>query len=108
MRTRQPDLSTALSSPLDNLSQPRGPPPPAIPGHTEQTDGTAWMAMFCLNMLEIAMILAAEDPSYEPMTVKFAEHFAYISTAIYTNGLWDEEEGFFYDLLAADDGRRFP
>src|SRR5438067_5257261 len=93
---------------LDNIGPIDRSAPPPIPGHIEQTDGTAWMAMFCLNMLEIAMILAAEDPSYEPMTVKFAEHFAYISTAIYTNGLWDEEEGFFYDLLAADDGRRFP
>ena len=93
---------------LDNIGPIDRSAPPPIPGHIEQTDGTAWMAMFCLNMLEIATILAAQDPSYEPMTIKFAEHFAYISTAIYTNGLWDEDEGFFYDVLAADDGRRFP
>ena len=93
---------------LDNIGPIDRSAPTPIPGHIEQTDGTAWMAMFCLNMLEIAMILAAHDPAYEPMTIKFAEHFAYISTAIYTNGLWDEDDGFFYDVLAADDGRRFP
>jgi hypothetical protein len=93
---------------LDNIGPIDRSAPPPVPGHIEQTDGTAWMAMFCLNLLEIAMILAAHDPAYEPMTIKFAEHFAYISTAIYTNGLWDEDEGFFYDVLAADDGRRFP
>jgi len=93
---------------LDNIGPIDRSAPTPVPGHIEQIDGTAWMAMFCLNMLEIAMLLAAEDTSYEPMTVKFMEHFAYISTAIYTNGLWDDTDGFFYDLLAADDGRRFP
>ena len=77
----------------------------ALPGdvHLEQSDGTAWMAMFCLNMLEIALVLAQRDPTYEDMCTKFFEHFTYIATAMNDQGLWNEEDGFYYDLLHRHD-----
>ncbi len=73
-------------------------------GTLEQSDGTSWMAMFCLNLLAIALELARHDPTYQDVAVKFAEHFVYIAhamTDIGTDGveLWDEEDGFFYDVL---------
>ncbi len=68
----------------------------------EQSDGTAWMAKFCLNMLEMALRLANRDRSYEDLTLKFFEHFAYIAAAM--DELWDEEDGFFYDRLRRSDG----
>jgi len=78
-----------------------------------QADGTSWMAMYCLNMLAIALQLASEDPVYEDVASKFWEHFVYIAYAIQRpdapeNGLWDEEDGFFYDNLHSPDGRNFP
>ncbi len=78
----------------------------ALPGgaRLEQSDGTAWMAMYCLNMLEIALRLAHHDRSYEDVAVKFAEHFAYIASAANTKGLWDEADGFYYDVLRLPDG----
>jgi hypothetical protein len=78
-----------------------------VDGILEQADGTAWMAMYCLNMLEIALVLAQEDPVYEDMAVKFFEHFSYIGQAMYDQCLWDEEDGFFYDVLAVG-GERLP
>ena len=72
----------------------------------EQSDGTAWMAKFCLNMLEIALRLANHDRSYEDIALKFFEHFASIATAM--NELWDEQDGFFYDRLRAPDGSSVP
>jgi hypothetical protein len=77
-----------------------------IKGVLEQSDGTAWMAMYSLNLLEIALVLAERDPAYQDVAVKFFEHFALISTAIYDKGLWDERDGFFYDVLSAEDGRQ--
>jgi len=77
-------------------------------GYLEQADGTAWMALFCLNMLEISAELAVHDPAFEPMVIKFAEHFLWIATAINkagADGLWDEEDGFYYDMLRFPDGR---
>lgn len=74
----------------------------------EQSDGTAWMAMYCLNMLKIALLLANQDSSYEDIASKFFEHFLYITHAINHHagsGLWDEEDGFYYDHLRASDGR---
>jgi hypothetical protein len=73
-------------------------------GHLEQADGTAWMAMYCLNMLTIALELAHHKPAYEDVATKFFEHFVYIANAFYEPGdghlsLWDEEDGFFYDNL---------
>jgi hypothetical protein len=75
-----------------------------VAGLLEQADGTAWMAMYCLNMLEIALVLAQQDPVYEDMAVKFLEHFAYIAQAIYDQCLWNEEDGFFYDVLSTGEG----
>ncbi len=72
----------------------------------EQSDGTAWMAKFCLNMLEMALRLANHDRSYGAVALKFFEHFASIGTAM--NELWDEADGFFYDRLRKPDGSIVP
>jgi hypothetical protein len=69
----------------------------------EQSDATAWMAKYCLNMLEIALVLANHDSAYEDVALKFFEHFAAIASAM--DGLWDEEDGFFYDRLRKPDGK---
>ena len=79
-----------------------------VAGHLEQSDGTAWMAMFCLDMLELSLLLAQHDRTYEEMAVKFFEHFTYIATAMNEMGLWDEGEGFYYDVLHLGDGRKLP
>ena len=76
----------------------------------EQADGTAWMAMYCQNMLQIAIELALHNPIYEKQAIKFYEHTLWIAHAIQQkgpteNGLWDEEDGFFYDRLRLPDGR---
>lgn len=70
--------------------------------YLEQADGTAWMAMYCLTMLNISLELANSNPVYEDMASKFFEHFVFIADAINQfggNGLWDEEDGFYYDRL---------
>jgi hypothetical protein len=82
--------------------------PPGI--SLEQADGTAWMAMYCQNMLEMAIELARNNPIYEEQAIKFFEHFLWIAHAIQrsgpeNDGLWDEEDGFFYDLLRLPDGK---
>ena len=81
-------------------------------GHIEQSDGTSWMAMYTLNMLAIAMELADGDPSYEDIASKFWEHFLYIANAMSDRGgalgLWDEADGFFYDVLHTTNGDRIP
>jgi hypothetical protein len=82
-------------------------------GHIEQSDGTSWMAMYCLNMLAIAIELAGEDPAYEDVASKFWEHFLYIAHAMNHLGdersrLWNEEDGFYYDVLSLPDGTGFP
>ena len=75
----------------------------------EQADGTGWMALYCLSMLEIAIVLAEHDPAYEDVAVKFFEHFAMIAEAINDRGLWDEDDGFYYDQRApAADGAAWP
>jgi hypothetical protein len=78
-------------------------------GTIEQADGTSWMAMFCLDMLTIALELALEDHVYEEMACKFFEHFVYISAAMDRIGdnedeLWDEDDGFFYDVVRLPGG----
>jgi hypothetical protein len=76
-------------------------------GHLEQADGTAWMALFCQNMLEISVELAAHDPFFEAMAVKFGDHFLWIAHALNqvgSGGMWDEEDGFYYDVLRLPDG----
>jgi mannosylglycerate hydrolase MGH1-like protein/glycosyl hydrolase family 63 len=80
-----------------NASLPTG-------GHIQQSDGTSWMGMFCLNMLTIALELALEDPAYEDIALKFFEHFLYIADAMNNIAgegisLWNEEDEFFYDVL---------
>ncbi|CAN5407049.1 glucosidase [soil metagenome] len=82
-------------------------------GLLEQSDGTSWMAMFCLNMLAIAMELAKEDKVYEDVASKFFEHFVYISDAMNNVGdenteLWNERDGFYYDVLHLPDERNIP
>jgi hypothetical protein len=75
-------------------------------GHLEQADGTAWMAFFCLNMFRMAMELAQENPVYEDMASKYFEHFVSITDAMNClggHGLWDEEDGFYYDQIHVDD-----
>ncbi|MDM7916913.1 MAG: glucosidase, partial [Candidatus Eisenbacteria bacterium] len=79
-------------------------------GTLEQADGTAWMALYALNLFEIALELAAEDRGYQEIAGKFYEHFLYIAAAMDRMGenqdeLWDEEDGFYYDLLRFPDGR---
>jgi hypothetical protein len=77
-------------------------------GTLEQSDGTAWMAMYCLDLLDMALILAEHDPTYEDVATKFFEHFAHIATAERNQGLWDEQDGFFYDQLRLPNGTRVP
>jgi hypothetical protein len=77
-------------------------------GRLEQADGTAWMAKYCLDMLEIALVLAQHDAAYEDVATKFFEHFAYIARAIHDRGLWDDGDGFYYDVLQVDGGGRIP
>ena len=87
-------------------------------GHLEQADGTGWMAMYSLNLLAIAMELAKEDPAYEDVASKFWEHFLFIANAINRLGhleerktgigMWNEEDGFFYDVLHTPEGGMEP
>jgi hypothetical protein len=79
-----------------------------VQGRLEQSDGSAWMGMYCLTMLEIALVLAMHDAAYEDMATKFLEHFALIARAIHERGLWDEEDGFYYDVLQIAGGDRQP
>ncbi|TMC50623.1 MAG: glucosidase [Chloroflexi bacterium] len=74
-------------------------------GRLLQADATAWMAMYCLDMLKIALTLARHDRTYEDVATKFFEHFAYIALAITTQGIWDEQDGLFYDVLETAGGR---
>ena len=76
-------------------------------GHLEQADGTAWMLFFSQNMLEISVELASRDPFFEDMAVKFADHLLLIAHAMNqtgSGGMWDEEDGFYYDVLHLPDG----
>ena len=92
---------------LDNIGVFDRSAPLPTGGHLEQADGTAWVSLFCQNMLEIGIELAAHDPAYEDMAVKFAEHFLWIAQAMNQmgpQGMWDEEDGFYYDVLRFPDG----
>lgn len=82
-------------------------------GHLEQADGTSWMAMYSLNMLDMALEIAQEDATFEDVATKFFEHFVYIAESLNRmgedwTGAWDEKEGFFYDILANPDGSYIP
>jgi hypothetical protein len=93
---------------LDNIGVFDRSAPLPTGGYLEQADGTAWMALFCQNMLEIAAELALTDPEYADMAVKFTEHFLWIASSMIhlgqDTGMWDEEDGFFYDVLRLPDG----
>ena len=94
---------------LDNIGVFDRSAPLPTGGHLEQSDGTSWMGMYCLNMLAIALELAKEDPAYEDVASKFFEHFVHIAHAMNKFGdegvsLWDEEDGFYYDLLQLPNG----
>ena len=97
---------------LDNIGVFDRSAPLPTGGHIEQADGTAWMGMYCLNMLAMALELARTRPAYEDMATKFFEHFLYIAEAINSRygdqGLWHEEDGFFYDVIHCPDGRYIP
>ncbi|HEX9156301.1 MAG TPA: glucosidase, partial [Nitrospira sp.] len=92
---------------LDNIGVFDRSAPLPTGGHLEQADGTAWMALFSQNMMELAVELTGHDPTYEDMVTKFLEHFLYIAGAMNNpgpGGMWDEEDGFYYDLLRLPDG----
>ena len=94
---------------LDNIGVFDRSAPLPTGGHLDQADGTAWMAFYCQNMLEIALILTEYDPMYEDIAFRFLEHFLWITYAMDRIGehhdeMWDTQDGFFYDLLHFPDG----
>jgi hypothetical protein len=98
---------------LDNIGVFDRSAPLPTGGFIEQADGTGWMAMYCLNLLAIAMELASEDSSYEDVASKFWEHFLYIANAINHlsgdgEGMWNHEDGFYYDVLHLPNDGRIP
>ncbi len=98
---------------LDNIGVFDRSAPLDVGDHVNQADGTAWMAMFSLNMMRIALELALHNHVYEDIATKFFEHFLYIAKAMTSMGhggvgLWDEEDTFFYDVLSVDAGRQIP
>jgi hypothetical protein len=94
---------------LDNIGVFDRSAPLPTGGYLEQADGTAWMALYCQNMLEIATELAHTDSDYAEMALKFVEHFLWIASSMAhvgnDTGMWDDEDGFFYDVLRLPDGR---
>ncbi len=98
---------------LDNIGVFDRSAPLPTGGHIEQADGTGWMAMYSLNLLAIALELAKEDPAYEDVASKFWEHFLYIAHAMNNMGhegtsMWNEADGFFYDILHTPQDGRVP
>jgi len=98
---------------LDNIGVFDRSAPLPMGGHIEQSDGTSWMGMYCLNMLQIALELAQDNSVYQDVASKFFEHFVYICRAMHNVGddgidLWDPHDGFYYDVLHLPDGRHFP
>lgn len=94
---------------LDNISVIDRSKPCPLGGHIEQSDGTGWMGFFSLMMMRIALELAKDDSTYEGMATTFFEHFAYIAKAMQTSearlvNMWDEDDGFFYDVVSHPDG----
>ena len=92
---------------LDNIGVFDRSAPLPTGGHLEQADGTAWMALFSQNMAELAVELAAHDSMYDDMAAKFFEHFLWIAAGMNgagRDGMWDEKDGFYYDLLRLPDG----
>ena len=98
---------------LDNIGVFDRSAPLPTGGYIEQSDGTSWMAMYTLNLLAIALELSKEDRAYEDVASKFWEHFIHIAHAMSHRGhngtgLWNEEDGFFYDVLRLPDGNYLP
>jgi hypothetical protein len=93
---------------LDNIGVFDRSQPLPTGGHLEQADGTSWMAMYCLNLLTIALELACDEPEYEDVASKFWEHWVHIARAMNSLGLWDEQDGFFHDLLHLPGGEAVP
>ncbi|NER35664.1 MAG: glucosidase [Oscillatoria sp. SIO1A7] len=97
---------------LDNIGVFDRSSPLPTGGNLQQADGTSWMGMFCLNMLAISLELALDNPVYEDIASKFFEHFLYIADAMNRIGavtnLWDEEDGFYYDVLYLPNGENIP
>jgi len=96
---------------LDNIGVFDRSKPLPTGGFLQQADGTAWMGFYCLTMLSMALELAETDPVYEDMASKFFEHFIHIADAMNTiggTGLWDDEDGFYYDKLKTPNGREIP
>jgi hypothetical protein len=92
---------------LDNIGVFDRSSPLPTGGYLQQADGTAWVSLFCQNMLEISVELAAHDPHFEDMAIKLANHFMWIARSmnrVGSGGMWDEEDGFFYDVLQLPDG----
>ncbi|MBL8528077.1 MAG: glucosidase [Burkholderiales bacterium] len=92
---------------LDNIGVFDRSSPLPTGGYLEQADGTAWMALFCQNMMELSVELAAGDITYQDMCTKFVEHFLWIASGMNRtgpDGMWDEEDGFYYDVLRLPDG----
>jgi hypothetical protein len=92
---------------LDNIGVFDRSAPLPTGGHLEQADGTAWVSLFCQNMFEIAVELAAHDSYFEEMAIKFADHLLLIAHAMNQmgrDGMWDEEDGFYYDVLRLPQG----
>ena len=93
---------------LDNIGPFDRSSPLPVGGRLEQSDGTAWMAMYCLSLLEMALALADHDDTYEDVATKFFEHFTLIAVAMNRQGLWDDGDGFYYDTIHAEDGTHTP
>ena len=98
---------------LDNIGVFDRSAPLPTGGHIAQSDGTSWMGMYALNLLAIAMELSREDPAYEDVASKFWEHFLHIARAMNNRGdeeikLWDDDDGFFYDVLHLSQGKPLP
>ncbi len=93
---------------LDNIAPLNRSTLPTSVGTLEQADSTAWMAMYALDLLNMALKLAAHDPVYEDVAITFAEHFLRISAAQNASGMWDDEDAYFYDVLHLNDGREVP
>ncbi len=98
---------------LDNIGLFDRSKPLPIGGYIEQSDGTSWMAMYCLNLMRIALELATVNPVYQDLAIKFFEHFLYIANAMFhfttdNISLWDEQDEFYYDVLHLPDGSHVP
>jgi len=92
---------------LDNIGVFDRSAPLPTGGYLEQADGTAWVALFCQNMVDLAIELAAHDPTYEELAANYLLEFLFIAramNAIGPQGMWDEEDGFYYDVPQLPDG----